>query len=71
MIFKPISLANASDNENDDSAYYFAPPSSEFGVNNCTAHHICSEKSLFVEKISKVQNIGVRGVAGLAIVEGI
>ena len=71
VIVKPICLANDIDNENDDSAYSFVPPSSEFWVNNCATYHICSEKSLFVGEISKVQNIGVRGVVGLAIAEEI
>ena len=70
VIAKPICLASDSNNENDDSAYSFGPPSSEFGVDNGATHHIFSEKSLFVGKISKVQKNGVRGVSGLSIAEG-
>ena len=43
----------------------------EFDTDNCATHHICNDSSLFVSPPTKVENVGIRGVSGSALVEGI
>lgn len=40
-------------------------------MDNCVTHHICSKFFAFVDKIHKVESIGVRDIVGSASAEGI
>ena len=37
----------------------------KFGTDNCTNRHICNRENLVVGKITKVTNIGIKGVGGI------
>ena len=52
-----------------DQRYGFGKRPIDFGIGNCTIHHICSNSSLFSGKIQQCSNIGVRRVSGLVIAE--
>jgi len=71
VTIEPLCLANVSDTSNSENDYSFGQRYTRFGVDNCATHHICSEKSLFIGVIRPCTNIGVRGIAGSAIAEGI
>ena len=67
----PHILVNVRNARNIDNDYSFGQRYTRFGVDNCATHHICSEKSLFIGVIRPCTNIGVRGISGSAIAEGI
>ena len=69
---KPYALSNIHDENSTDCEFNFAPHSDAFGTDNCTTHHICSDLRLFVKTTYReVEKLGVQGISGSAIAEGI
>ena len=68
----PLVLANdEKENEEYDKLADFGDNEIEFGTDNCATHHICAEKSLFVGDITPLASVGVRGINGVSLAEGI
>ena len=65
-----LILANSNTGKPDTNLCSFAPTRTEFGTDNCATHHICSQLELFISMDTST-NIGVKGVAGSSLAEGI
>ena len=66
-----LILTNTSDVDMNSEDFSLNSNSTEFGTDNCATHHICSERDLFVGEIKPISNIGVKGISGSAMAEGI
>ena len=66
-----LILTNTSDVAMHSEDFSLNSNSTEFGTDNCATHHICSERELFVGEIKPISNIGVKGISGSAMAEGI
>ena len=47
-------LANPSIESSDDETFDFIPKGVEFAMDNCTTHHVCNDKTLFVGSIKLI-----------------
>ena len=65
-----LILANSSIQKAVPNLCSFSPTSTEFGTDNCATHHICSQLELFTSMETST-TIGVKGVAGSSLAEGI
>ena len=64
-VMDPLILSNtAYFRENNNTFVLRNDRRTEFGVDNCATHHICSKKELFVGEINTSTNIGVKGISG-------
>ena len=54
-----------NDEDSDNKIFVFLNQTTEFGTKNCATHHICNDLTMFVGRIRKVTNIGVKGVGGI------
>ena len=67
-----LALSNSTITKDPKNLCSFASTSvpTEFGTDNCATHHICSQIELFTS-MCKSTTIGVKGVAGSSLAEGI
>ena len=59
-------LANTDFKNYDDNSVSFSPEGLSFTTDNCATHHVCNDRSFFVDDIVPISNVGFRGVGGSA-----
>ena len=68
----PLVLANEEEGSDDEDAILdFDRNGTEFGADNCATHHICADRSLFVGDITPLDSVGVRGINGVSMANGV
>ena len=63
-----IALSSSATDTNN--AFQFVPVTTEFGTDNCATQHICGVKELFVTMNPTTTAIGVKGISGTSMAEG-
>ena len=69
--YKVVALSNATDDDELTVNFAASNEPTEFGLDNCATHHICTNKRLFTNIIIPKKEIGVNGVTGSLTAEGI
>ena len=69
--YKVVALSNATDDDELTVNFAASNEPTEFGLDNCAKHHICTNKRLFTNIIIPKKEIGVNGVTGSLTAEGI
>ena len=64
-------MANMKETSTEKEAFAFLPEKPKFGMDNCATHHVCTDINMFIGEITKITNIGIRGVGGVAAATGI